>query len=101
MVDAEASFKTLMVSMSLGLISKEYSKGMPSITYNGLCLLKELTPRIKITGIHPGFPDPAETVTPATCPCNSVPRFPAGCFSKFFTFTVATAAVTSLFFWVP
>ena len=96
MAAADASFKTVKVSISFGLIklnglatpdieelpllSFAFSKGIPSITIKGsLLAFKEAPPRIRITLPEPGAP-PLEVIdTPATLPdinCSGVAMLP-------------------------
>ena len=89
MAAADASFKTVKVSISFGLIKLngletpeifEFSKGIPSITIKGsLLAFKEAPPRIRITLPEPGAP-PLEVIdTPATLPdinCSGVAMLP-------------------------
>ncbi len=78
---ADASFKTLIDSMSLGLIVFRkfaepdiplLSTGTPSITINGsLLAFKEAPPRMRILLPPPADPPLVVTCKPATLPCNN------------------------------
>lgn len=90
---ADASLRTSMFSMSLGLIIDNglstvllpefaslfgvplASNGMPSITYSGCVLvLVEFAPRIVILIPAPGAPSLRLTCTPAILPCSPLPK---------------------------
>ena len=78
MAVAEASFKTVNDSMSLGLTSDSglfipfvalLSIGIPSMTISGLLeAFSEAPPRIRISAPPPGSPDVVLTFTPAILP---------------------------------
>ena len=78
---AEASFKTLIDSISLGLMVFKrlaepamplLSTGTPSITIKGsLPALNEEPPRIRILLPPPAYPPPEVICSPATLPCNN------------------------------
>ncbi len=75
---AEASLRTVKLSMSLGLIDESASEtplmlvsesGRPSTTTRGLLLaFSEEPPRILIVLAEPGAPSPIVTTTPADLP---------------------------------
>ena len=68
-----ASFRTVMLSMSLGLRllrSPEY--GIPSTIHRGsFPALRELNPLIRIDGLEPGWPEEVVICTPATLPVRA------------------------------
>ena len=70
---AAASFSTVVLAMSLGLIAfKEPVKGTPSTTYKGLRFpFTEPNPLIRIVAELPGWPDELITLTPATSPAKA------------------------------
>ena len=121
MAAADASFKTSMDSMSLGLISEtelkvcpeptlcpckskeverlellSLSSGMPSTTYSGALLPRTLTNRPA-----PGVPEALITFRPATRPCILAARFDTGWSRISAPLSEEIAPVTWLLRWAP
>ena len=81
MAVAEASFSTVKVSMSSGLIEPmmfdepsivELSTGTPSMTIRGSLLADSDAPlRTRMVAPEPGAPEPVTTLTPATLPTSA------------------------------
>ena len=93
MAVAEASFSTVKVSMSLGLMvakalgvpgAASLATGIPSITINGsLLAFNDAPPRMRILLPAPGCPSGDDTCSPGTLPCiNSCGEVTAPLFSS-------------------
>src|SRR4030095_1262530 len=111
MAVADASFKTVIDTISFGLIVaralgtpaiSEFDRGIPSITINGsLLAFNEAPPRILIVLPEPGAPSFGVIDTPATLPrinCSGVTIAPL---LKSFALIAVTAPVRSFFILVP
>lgn len=78
MAVAEASFRTVKLSISLGLMDERgllvplipsFDTGSPSITIRGsFDALRDEPPRIRMVDPEPGAPSPVVTTTPADFP---------------------------------
>src|SRR5690606_39954733 len=93
--EAEASFKTWTLSISLGLIVTFGSDNIPSITYDGLAFpYKVLNPLMLTTAPCPGPPE-FLTTTPDDWPCSASGSDLATFASVFLVFTTDAAPVRS------
>ncbi len=90
------SFRTEMVSTSCELSPSKanLSLTIPSITYNGLELLKVPTARTRMLDSRPGVPAFCVIVAPANRPASALDRLSAGTSAKSALFTEATDPVT-------
>ena len=89
----EASFNTVMLSMSFGFnaVNAPDDIGEPSRIKRGSVFeLIELTPRNRITTLPLGSPLGVNTCKPATCPCNASPALATGLLAILLLFTVFT-----------
>ena len=107
----EASFSTVILSISSGLIELKILRepptppsfiGTPSITISGLEVKdKEPLPRIRIVCPSPGAPLAEVICTPAILPWMSWSAFTAGALLKSLSVTKFTEPVRSFFFIAP
>ena len=98
----EASFRTVMSSMSVGGMSEILSTGKPSTINSGslLCVI-EPPPRTRIDIVASGEPSVVVICTPAILPCNASVAEATGTAASVSELTVATEPVRSLRFAVP
>lgn len=111
MAVAEASFNTVKVSMSLGLIPpmrllppsiEELSTGTPSITISGSFEAESDAPeRIRIVEPEPGAPELETTFTPATLPTRASCALDCAPLLNSSGLMADTEPVRSFFFTVP
>ena len=111
MAVAEASFSTVKLSMSSGLMEDSGSDmpempsletGRPSMTMSGsLEALMEEPPRIRMVAPAPGIPEPAVTTTPALLPRRRSAGVVMTPLLISSALTVETDPVRSLFLTVP
>src|SRR5690606_1243581 len=94
-VEAAASFNTLKLSISLGLMElRSPLNGIPSTTYSGLAeALIEPNPRTRTVASEPGCPEPKVETTPGAAPSKALVILVIGLFSIVSAFTVATDPV--------
>ena len=111
MAVAEASFRTVKLSMSLGLMEESASetplmpvseRGRPSTTTRGLLLaFREEPPRILMVLAEPGAPSPIVTTTPADLPWSRSDGDVTIPLLSWSAFTEEIEPVMSLFLTVP
>ena len=93
---AEASFMTVMFSMSLAFsaVKIDEGTGLPSSTNRGsVPALIEFTPRIRIEIVSLGSPEFDHTCSPAICPWRASPTLAVGAFWSSFAPTVVAEPV--------
>src|SRR5665213_2251495 len=101
MAAADASFKTSTDSISLVSNVDKSPVGNPSTTYKGLEAYEiELIPLMVTIGSVPGLPL-FVTWSPGTRPCNACCTLTTGSSDIVLAFTLETAPVTDVRFWVP
>ena len=98
----DASFSTVMSSMSVAGMSLMVSTGKPSTMYNGslLCVI-EPPPRTLIFTSASGEPSVVVTCTPAILPVRASVADATGTSARALLLTVATEPVRSFFFTAP
>ena len=111
MAVAEASLRTVKLSMSSGLMEESGSDmpempsldtGRPSMTMSGsLEALMEEPPRTRMVAPEPGIPEPEVTTTPALLPRRRSAGEVMTPLLMSSPLTVETEPVRSLFFTVP
>ena len=111
MAVADASFRTVKLSMSSGLMEESgsdmpampsFETGRPSMTMSGLwSALRDAVPRMRMVAPAPGIPEPAVTTTPALLPRSRSAGVVMTPLLSSSALTVETEPVRSLFLTVP
>lgn len=99
---ADASFSTVMLSMSAAFNEFKSRPGIPSITISGLFSFSVLFPLTRIKGeSFPGSPDCYRKIPPGSRPASALETLETGADVSSSLLTEVTEPITFSLRWVP